>query len=410
LKAPIAARPPVACDRASEVFAPRAGLALDDVRHIWAAVEQLYRSGAYPAVAFCLRRQGCIVLNRTIGVVRRAGAGEPERDAGAEALTPATPICLFSASKAVVAILIHKLAEQGGIDLDRAVAHYLPQFAQAGKGGVTVADVLAHRSGFPTIALPKAERRVEVLEDWPRIVDLICRAPQTHGRQFAYHAITGGFILAEVLQRVTGQSLRQYLDQELRQPLQMTHFTYGLPPPWRERAAVNYAAGAKVGFPMDRVAERALLAPFEQVVAASNSPTFMDAVIPSGNLFATAEELSRFFQMLLDGGLWQGRRILQPETVARAIRPVGRWAFDRTLMIPMRFSEGLMLGAASVGLFGPRTAQAYGHLGFMNILGWADPQRDISVGLLTTGKAMLGAHLLPLSRLLATLSRRCGKV
>ncbi|MBL6750023.1 MAG: hypothetical protein ISP90_05840 [Nevskia sp.] len=93
--------------------------------------------------------------------------------------------------------------------------------------------------------------------------------------------------------------------------------------------------------------------------------------------------------------------------MARAIRPVGRWSLDRMLMMPMRFSEGMMLGASPVGLFGPRCAQAFGHLGFMNILGWADPQRGVAAGLLTTGKALLGGHLLPLSRLLATIARRC---
>ncbi|MBL6750022.1 MAG: beta-lactamase family protein [Nevskia sp.] len=291
-----------AADRASEVFAPRAGLALDDVRRIWAAVRELYRSGAYPGIAFCPRRNGHILLNRSIGVLRRPAGPGPHPHAAAP-LTPDTPVCLFSASKAVTAILIHQLAEQGGVELDAPVARYLPEFAQAGKRRVTVADVLSHRGGFPTIALPKAERRVELLEDWPRVIDLICRAPQTHGRQFAYHAITGGFILAEVLQRVTGQSLPAYLDEHLRRPMRMRHFTYGLPPAWRGRAAVNYVAGARVRFPLDRVAERALLVPFEQVVEASNAPAFMSAVIPSGNLFATAEELSRFFQMLLDGGV-----------------------------------------------------------------------------------------------------------
>jgi len=76
-------------------------------------------------------------------------------------------------------------------------------------------------------------------------------------------------------------------------------------------------------------------------------------------------------------------------------------------MIPMRYSEGLMLGARPFGLFGPNTAQAYGHLGFMNILGWADPQREIAAALLTTGKAVMGSHLVALSSLLSTLAKRC---
>ena len=393
-------------DRAHEVFPPRAGLAREDAREIWHAVQALYRSGAHPAMSLCLRRRGQIVFNRSIGHVFGGGPRDL-RDAHRMLLTPDMPVCLFSASKAVTAILIHKLAEDGAIDLDVPVSRYLPEFGQAGKQGIKVADVLSHRGGFPSIALPKAERKVELLNDWDRVIELICRAPQTHGRQLAYHAITGGFILAELLQRVTGRSLREYLDQHIRQPLGMKHFTYGLPAQYRGQVAVNYVAGPPVRFPLSKVVERALLAPFDEVVEASNSQTFMDAVIPAGNIYSTAEELSRFFQMLLDGGVWNGRRILKPETVARAVAPRGRMSVDHMLMIPMRYSEGMMLGANPFGLYGPDTAQAYGHLGFINILGWADPQREISAALLTTGKAILGKHLVLLGKLLSAIARRC---
>ena len=130
----------------------------------------------------------------------------------------------------------------------------------------------------------------------------------------------------------------------------------------------------------------------------------MDAVVPAGNLYCTAEELSRFYQMLADDGVYAGRRILQPATIRRATRPANRLRYDHTLRIPMRYSEGLMLGANPVGLYGPMTGRAYGHLGFMNILGWADPAREVSAGLLVSGKAILGGHLIALGRLLATIS------
>jgi CubicO group peptidase (beta-lactamase class C family) len=400
-------RPLITVDRGSEVFAPAAGLAAEDKRAIWQALEAIYRTGAHPAMSLCLRRRGRIVFNRSIGHVFGGGPRDV-RDAHKMLLTPDMPVCLFSASKAITAVLVHKLAEQGGIDLDAPVKQYLPEFGQAGKNLITVSEVLSHRGGFPSIALPKAQRKVELLNDWDRVIELICRAPQTHGRQLAYHAITGGFILAEVIQRVTGLSLREYLDRELRQPLGMQHFTYGIPGQYRDRVAVNYVAGPPVRFPLSKLVERALLAPFDEVVAASNSQTFMDAVIPAGNIYATAEELSRFFQMLLDGGVWNGRRVLEEATVARAVAPRGRMAVDRMVIVPMRYSEGMMLGAKPVGLYGPDTSRAFGHLGFINILGWADPQREISVALLTTGKAILGKHLMLLGKLLGVIARRCG--
>ncbi len=393
-------------DTAAEARAADSGLSPQALNDIWRAVENLYRTQAYPGISFCLRRHGQIVFNRSLGHARGNGPLD-SRDTPKTLLTPDTPICLFSASKAVTAVLIHKLAEEGGIRLDDRVSHYIPAFASGGKGNTTIAEVLAHRAGVPSLDVPPQDRRTELLLDWDDVIDRICRAPPKRGRQLAYHAITGGFVVAEVLRRVTGQTMQQYLDSRFREPMGLRHFTYGLPQAHREQVAHNYVAGTPVRFPIAQLLERALIVPVEKVVEASNSDAFMDAVIPAGNLYATAEELSAFFQMLLDSGRWKGRQLLKSETVARAVRPVGRITVDRTLMLPMRYSEGMMLGAAPAGLYGPMTAKAYGHLGFMNILGWSDPDRDISGALLVTGKAVLGPHLLAAAQLMATICNRC---
>ena len=393
-------------DADSEARAADSGLSPRAINDIWSGVEQLYRSRAHPGISLCLRRHGQIVPNRAIGHAR--GNGPEDLPGGAQmGLTTDTPICLFSASKAVTAILIHKLAEEGGVDLDQRVSHYLPAFAAEHKRDITVSQVLSHRGGFPTIDVPPEQRRAELLLDWYDVIARICRAPATHSRQMAYHAITGGFILAEILQRITGGTIQQYLDSRFRQPLGLKHFTYGLPLDQRGDVALNYEAGTPVRFPIAQLLERALMAPVKQVVEASNSTAFFDAVIPAGNLYANAEELSRFFQVLLDHGTYGKRQLMKAETVARAIKPTGRITLDRTLMIPMRYSEGMMLGGTPAGLYGPMTHRAYGHLGFMNILGWADPDRDISGAILVTGKAVLGTHLLAASKLMATICNRC---
>lgn len=385
-----------------------AGLRADAVERIWHSVEKLYRTGAYPAITICLRRRGHIVLNRAIG--HAAGNGPDEAPTRRKRLArPDTPVCVFSSSKAITAILIHKLAEEGGLRLDQRVSHFIPEFAAQGKSDTTLSQVLSHRGGFPMFDLPRSEIRPEILTDWQHCIDVICRAPPTHRRtpRLSYHAITGGYILAEVLQRVTQRPISEYLDEKIRRPMGMRTFTFGLAPEHRRRVALNYVAGAPVRFPISHLLERALMLPMDQVVDVSNSKLFYDAVIPAGNLYATAEEMSRFFQMLLDGGVYDGRRILATATVERAVRPAGPFALDRTLMLPMRYSEGLMLGANPFGLYGPMSARAFGHLGFMNILGWADPQRELSGGLLVTGKAVLGGHLLALGQLLTTIVWQC---
>ena len=145
----------------------------------------------------------------------------------------------------------------------------------------------------------------------------------------------------------------------------------------------------------------------DEVVALSNDPRFFEALIPSGNLFATAEEVTRFFQMLLNHGLWQGKQILHPLTVHRATRSISRTELDKSLMLPMRYSAGFMLGGSPVGIFGLNSQYAYGHLGFANIFCWADPERDISVAVMNTGKTALGPHVKALPALLGTISKQC---
>lgn len=382
-----------------------AGLTQGRIDKIVADLEGLYRSGAHPGMSFALRKGGKLVLNRAIGHAR-GNAPADARDAEKLLMTPETPVCLFSASKAVTAILAHKLAEEGGIELDAPVARYWPAFGRKGKALITVRDILSHRAGIPGIALDKQDRAVEKLNDWDWICDHIANARVGRLRMVAYHAITGGFVIGEIIQRVTGRPFREYHEEKLRKPLGMKHFTYGLPPQHRGDVAVNAAAGMPVLFPIAPVLERALIVPFAEVVAASNTDAFMDAVIPAGNIYATAEETSRFFQMLLDGGVYNGKVILKNETITRAVKPVGYPIPDATLMIPMHYSEGMMMGGP-MSLYGPFTTGAYGHLGFMNILGWADPRRDLSCALLVSGKAVLGPHLVPWMKLLATIGTQC---
>jgi CubicO group peptidase (beta-lactamase class C family) len=386
-----------------EVDPALAGISTEGMKAIIQGVKALYRSGAHPGISISLRRRGHVVLNRAYGHARgnAPGATGPK-----QLMRVNTPVCVFSASKAVTAMLVHKLAEEGGIDLDAPVARYWPAFGKKGKTDITISQVLSHRAGLPSLDLAKADRTVERLADWQWILDKLVETPAPRFKPVSYHAITGGYILGEVIQRVTGQPLRQYLDEKLRKPLGMDTFTYGLDAAHRASVAENAVAGMPVLFPVAQVVERALMAPFSTVVEASNHPVFMEALIPSGNIYATAEELSRFYQMLLDGGVWQGRQVMKAATIARAIQPVGRVMPDASLMIPMLYSEGLMLGGP-MSLYGPRTTGAYGHLGFMNILGWADPRRELSCALLVTGKAVLGPHLVPWMKLLATIGQQC---
>jgi CubicO group peptidase (beta-lactamase class C family) len=96
---------------------------------------------------------------------------------------------------------------------------------------------------------------------------------------------------------------------------------------------------------------------------------------------------------MLNGGKWGRRRICAESTVARAIQEFGSRTLDRTLFIPMRFSAGLMLGDAPFGVWGPNSRQAFGHLGLINNFAWADPQREVSAALRTSGLPIIAHHI-----------------
>ncbi len=125
------------------------------------------------------------------------------------------------------------------------------------------------------------------------------------------------------------------------------------------------------------------------MIDASNDPRFLTAVIPSANVVTNANELSRFFEIFRRGGELDGVRVMKPETLRHALTEQSRLEIDLSLIFPTRFAYGLMLGAQVISLYGRDTDLAFGHLGLINIMGWADPERGISGGLITSGKAIL---------------------
>lgn len=393
-------------DPGREVDPRDADLAPAAIARIWAAVEALYRSGLHPGIQIVLRRRGQVVLDRAIGYAEGM-AGDASADARRPLLRD-TPICLFSASKAVTAMLVHALAEQGRFGLDDAIADYIPEYAQAGKAHTTIAQLLAHQAGIPR--LPMRRPDPELLWDWERTLALLCAARPAHAAgQQAYHAVTAGYILGELLRRVSGESLPDLLRRHFAEPLGARWLSYGLPVADQPLAARNAFTGGRLLPGVAQVARRALGIEFERVASVANSGEFMSAVIPAGNIYASADDVGRFFEMLLREGAWQGRQLLRPETVRRAVAPTGPIRIDRTLLVPVRFSMGMVLGERPFGLYGSNCREAYGHLGFMSIVCWADPARDISCALLDTGKTLSPVGVAQLGRLLAAISRACPR-
>jgi CubicO group peptidase (beta-lactamase class C family) len=368
------------------------GLEAVSVNAIWGAAVSLYRSGAHPAVQVCVRRNGAIVCDRAIGHARGNGPRDRE-DADKVPATPGTPFCVYSTSKAITAFVIHMLIERGLVELEAPIADYIPGYDRHGKGKITIGHVLAHRAGVPN--LPPDALDLENVGDRELLCEYLCDAKPfaRPGRFLAYHAVSGGFILGEVAERVTGKPLRELLAEEILDPLGFRWTNYGVAPERLNEVALNYVTGPPATPPLSTLLTRALGMPFDRLVEASNDPRFLTGVVPAANTVTTANELSRFFEIMRRGGELDGVRVLKPETVSLALTEQSHLEFDFSLAFPTRFSYGLMLGARVLSLYGRNTQHAFGHLGFTNMLAWADPERGTSAAVLTNGKPTLYPEL-----------------
>ncbi|MDQ6746366.1 MAG: beta-lactamase family protein [Actinomycetota bacterium] len=364
------------------------GLSERTVERIWGAARELYRTGVHPALQLCVRRHGEVVIDRAIGHARGNGPHDDPREPKVPVRT-GTPFCVFSTSKGVTALVVHLLQERGALDILDRVADYIPEYAAHGKGETTIAHVLAHRAGVP--GLPKAALDLDRVNDREFLTRTICQAKPfvKPGTLLAYHAMSGGFILGEIVWRVTGKPVSEILAAEILEPLGFRWGNYGVAREDVDQVGLNYVTGPPLLPPLSNLVKRVLSLPLDDVVEISNDPRFMSSLIPSANLITSGNELSRFFEIFRCGGELDGVRVMETETLRRALTEQSRLEIDLSLGFPTRFSYGLMLGAKVLSLYGLDTDKAFGHLGLINMMGYADPERGISVGLTTSGKAIV---------------------
>ena len=161
---------------------------------------------------------------------------------------------------------------------------------------------------------------------------------------------------------------------------------------------------------LNRMLKRALGMEMQGLVDLANDERFLLSVVPAGNVVGTAREANTFFEMLRMGGAFQGTRILSPETVAMAVnRQRSRHEFDRIIKLPIRYGLGFMLGSEHLSFYGRSTKRAFGHLGFTNVLVWADPEREMSVAFLNSGKPFVTPEVLLWLNVMRVISGRVPK-
>jgi len=374
------------------------------VDRIWGAVQDLYRTGVHPAVQICLRRHGAPILNRALGHASGNAPDDPP-EMPKRLVDVDTPFCLYSASKAVTAMVVHKLDELGVLHLEDRVSDYVPEFARHGKRWITIRHVLAHRAGIPN--LPPEALDLELLGHPEKVIEILAGMRRTGrpGGLLQYHAVSGGFLLAEVVRRASGESISTWLEREICKPLGFRWMRYGVRPDEIPLVARDAVTGPPVPPPLSTVLRRALGTSVPGVVKLARDPRFLTGVVPSANVVSNAWELCAFYECLLREGELDGVRIFDPRTVRHATAEQSYREIDLTLFMPLRYGNGMMLGDRPIGLFGLDTPRAFGHLGFTNIIGWADPAREISCALLTSGKPVFSLHVIRLLQFLFEIGR-----
>jgi len=356
------------------------------VERIWAAARHWYSAGMHPAIQVCLRRNGKVILDRAIGHGWGNGPGDPV-DAEQIPVSTSTPFCVYSTAKAITTTVTHMLVERGNFSLEDRVCDYLPEYTSHGKDRTTIRHVVTHSAGIPFATGPKPD--LKRMDDSEYAREMLGRMKPVYrpGLVHIYHGVTWGPLMREIIAAATGRSIRDILAEQILDPLGFRWTNYGVAAQDVPLVAPSHVTGKPLPAPIARAFKTAVGGTPQQIIPFSNTPEFLTGVVPSSNTVSNAHELSRFAEILRRGGELDGVRVLSPETLRAATKEARRLRPDlATGLAPMRWGTGYMLGSKRFGPFGRDAEGAFGHTGLTDIAMWADPQRALSVAVVSSGK------------------------
>lgn len=357
------------------------------VGRIWEAARHWYAAGLQPAIQVCLRYRGHAVLNRAIGHARGGGPNDADDADRVAAVTTGTPFCVYSAAKAITTTVVHMLVERGSFSLDDRVCEYLPGYTGHGKEHTTIRHVMTHSAGVPFATGPRPDLRRMNDSDYAREQLGELKPIHRPGLMHIYHGLTWGPLIREIVSAATGRSIREILATEILDPLGFRWTNYGVAEADVPLVAPSHITGTPLPAPVEAAMKIAVGGSMQRIIPFSNSPMFLTSVVPSSSTVSTADELSRFAEMLCRGGELDGVRVMSAETLRAATRECRRLRPDiATGLTPIRWGTGYMLGSKRFGPFGKDARAAFGHTGLTNIAVWADPSRQLAVGIVSSGK------------------------
>ena len=315
---------------------------------------------------------------------------------------------LFSATKGLTTFCVQTLADQGKLDIDQPIAAHWPEFARNGKGGVKVKHVLSHTAGL--LELPRYAELLgwdgsgfDAYEEIARRLEdaTLSWAP---GTRQGYHAATFGWILAELVHRITGKSLGTYFAEAVARPLGV-ELRIGTPNPHHHRIPIftdvsnvrpQDSERAKVWdiwHDPSSFSGKSFLAKgdgngFDHMHALMNMRRILEAEIGCANATGRVRDLARLYALLACGGLLGEVRLLSRERV-HEWGQVQTTGIDCVSLMPWRWalgyhlqSDALTAGGRRPGPFGPNVSEAFGHVGYGGQVGGADPAQRVSFAFL----------------------------
>lgn len=311
--------------------------------------------------------------------------------------TQDTLVLIWSATKGLgAACLLHVLQEHK-IDIERRVPEFWPEFAQAGKEKITIAQLLSHQAGLAAL-----NRQVDIL-DYPAVIDALEKQEPNWrpGDGHGYHARTFGFLIDELVRRIAGARISEYWRKIFAEPLALDIWI-GLPESENHRVATIYAGKVgKTPEPRNRqsrsdfyrdlatqgtVARRAFSSPCGlNAVSDMNKPENRARSFVSFGGIGSAHSLGKFYAMLANGGSELDGRLFFTERTMHWMTTALTDGMDRVFQIPTAFSAGFMKdsGESSRKIFGASKQQPvrlgpFGHPGAGGSHAFADPENKIS--------------------------------
>lgn len=352
-------------------------------------VEHAVEKGPLPAIQIAMARHGRLVLLRTFGAADNA-----------------TRFCIYSCTKPLVASAIWQLMGEGLIDIERPVCHYIGEFAGEGKDEVTVEQVLCHTAGFPQAPMGPPEwytrrRRIERMRSW--------YLEWEPGSRMVYHPTSAHWVLAELIEQITGTDYRDYIRNRILLPLGINGLQLGVP----EDDQGNIAILEHVGEPptddeLQQVFGSAIDWPDTRDDAnlLFNEPEVRALGVPGGGAFSTAADVALFYQALMrnPGELWR------PDVLADAVGRARVDFPDPITRIPANRGLGVVIAgegphAPYRGMGRKVSSRAFGHQGLGGQIAWCDPATGLSFCLLTNG---LDVNPIRSARFCASVNNRAG--